>query len=246
MPQALNAYLPEIVSGEREMTRVSTVAVLLTYTVQLVFGILMGAVSVASKLGPLDFTQLSLSIGCAYMLVFVTYGAFKLESRPASLTVGEGSSVIFSGFRRLSKTLNTIRRDYPDLLLVFIGEAFYTSATSSAVSLSSVFLLEKANMGAEEIMRCFVIGMIFVLPGAYFSKILAGLITLRRSLMLMNCIWMVSIGVLPLVVHGENDVHIVYILYIFYGITLGMSSTLCRLGLHDFFVYVMDGGPEKQ
>lgn len=142
----MNAYLPEIVNSDVEMTRVSSKAIILTYTFQLAFGFIIGAINVVHPMGPIAFTRFTLSVALIWMTVVAIYGVRKLEGRPPAKALPKGSSVCLSGFRRLSTTLTTIRRDYPDALLVLLAESFYSSATINAIVLASSFLTAKVKM----------------------------------------------------------------------------------------------------
>jgi MFS-type transporter involved in bile tolerance (Atg22 family) len=145
---ATYAYLPDIsrTVGQDKMTTYSSKFLLIQFTAQCLFLILVGAVSLGADLDNVVTAQMSQAVNCVWIAVFFTWGWRMLPSAPARHTLHDGHSLWTEGFKQNCKTIKTIQQDYKHGLRWFLlATTFAEACTYHNVMYRTVCLSNRYN-----------------------------------------------------------------------------------------------------
>jgi UMF1 family MFS transporter len=163
------AYLPEIAQqvSETAMNHFTSWSVFLGFSSQVVFLILVIAVSSIAGLDDVQTGHVGQVLCTIWLVIFFTRGWKLLPSRPATRKLPEGHSLLWEGFQQNWRSVKKIHRHYKAFQWFLLATALAEAGVTSLLPIAVTFLQGELNLSGTQVGIVFLIALISALPGTY-------------------------------------------------------------------------------
>lgn len=206
MSLILNAYLSELSDDDSERVLITTKMYAWLNLTQLSYVVL--GVSATLAVGVSDDKLASPQVGAFVAVLVWAFWALPgmrlFYDRVRS--PDEIKKMGFLGLPRMYEIVMLCFRQYPQVALYMLMYSTGVTAASSVIGLALTYLLEEVGLGTFTIQLVAGVVLLSAFPGAlaviWFDKWLRDT---RKTLLIVFTFWIVSISMVPFILHGEVD-----------------------------------------
>lgn len=172
---ATYAYLPDIgrLIDDKKMATFTSRFTMIQFTAQMLFLIVVIALSISLKLGNTSTAQVSQGIDSAIIIIGFPTAWRMFPSVPQKHKLPEGKSIVTAGFIQNWKTFVGINQHYKSLRWFLISCVFAAAGADAFTTVSISFLSEVLKFNGTEVGIVFLIALAGTIPGAKFASIIS-------------------------------------------------------------------------
>jgi len=221
---ATYSYLPDIgrLVDEQKMTSFTSKFIMLQFSAQALFLVLIIGLSLALKLNDVLSAQVSQGINVVVLVIGFTIAWRMMPKVPKRHDIPPGRSLITAGFVQNFKTFIGINKHYGNGLRWFlIGCTFASAGADAFTTVSITFLSEVLKFDGTEVGIIFLIALIGTIPGSKIANIISrktNPVTSFKCILLFFSIVTVAGS---LVLSGPEMKYVAFFFALLWGVCLG-------------------------